>query len=240
MSNRSLLNLMRGGMSDFHVGRGSARDDGPVRFAGERRDRVVTHYTFAAHAMHEDGKHDYSKKENREMKSKKRSKDDGGSTTGDESESDTEGPKKKKGSPIHAKGSDADVIALYCSNTPSLPSSDPRAVPHRETARPVRARARRWTGLTRIATASPMVWRRRSEPVHSQRTFSRNRRPCIPGPGSEPNLSTRSDRFYLPLCTHLDEIVYTSSLFTPRGVCSQQNFHFSGLFTAKSVTFWCE
>jgi hypothetical protein len=108
MSNRSLLNLMRGGMSDFHVGRGSARDDGPVRFAGERRDRVVTQYTFAAHAMHEDGKHDYSKKENREMKSKKRSKDDGGSTTGDESASDTEGPKKKKGSPIHAKGSDAD------------------------------------------------------------------------------------------------------------------------------------
>jgi hypothetical protein len=161
MSNRALLNLMRGGISDFHVGRGSARDDGATRFAGERRDRVVTHYTFAAQAMHEDGKHDYSKKENREVKSKKRPKDDDGSTSGDESASDTEGPKKKKR--IYRRGEDADVIALYCSNTPSLSLSDPRAVPHRETARPARARARRWTGRTRIATASPTAWRRRSE-----------------------------------------------------------------------------
>jgi hypothetical protein len=106
MSNRALLNLMRGGISDFHVGRGSARDDGATRFAGERRDRVVTHYTFAAQAMHEDGKHDYSKKENREVKSKKRPKDDDGSTSGDESASDTEGPKKKKR--IYRRGEDAD------------------------------------------------------------------------------------------------------------------------------------
>lgn len=167
MSNRPLLNLMRGGMSDFHVGRGSAGPAGPVRFAGERRDRVVTHYTFAAHAMHEDGKHDYSKKENREMKSKKRSKDDGGSTTGDESASDTEGAKKKR---IYRRGEDADVIALHCSNTPSPSVSDPRAVPRRETARPARARVprARASGRTRTRMENLTACRRRSDPVHPE------------------------------------------------------------------------
>ena len=103
--NKSLLNLMRGGMSDFHVSGGGPGSGGPVRFAGERRDREVYHYTFAASAVNDD-KHDYSKKENREMKSKKRSKDDGGSTTGDESSSDEEGAKGKKR--IYRRGEDAD------------------------------------------------------------------------------------------------------------------------------------
>ena len=116
MSNRPLVSMMRGGMRDFHVGAGRTdrtdrtdRDTGLVRFGGERHDRVAAHYTFSVHTKQED-KHDYSKKENRETKSKKRSKmgkEDGGSTTGDNSSSDEEG-KKKKTTRSYKKGEDAD------------------------------------------------------------------------------------------------------------------------------------
>lgn len=117
MSNRALLNLLRGGMGDFHVGASgasSAASAGPVRFGGERRDHtdhVATHYTFSS-SMHTNDKHDYSQQKNREMTSKKKrsemSKDDGGSTTGDNSSSDEEeGPKKKKKG-LYRRGEDAD------------------------------------------------------------------------------------------------------------------------------------
>jgi hypothetical protein len=111
MSNRPLLNMVRGGLRDFHVGADRAdradRDAGLVRFGGERRDRVAAHYTFSMHATRED-KHDYSKKENREVTSKKRSKDGDGSTTGDESGSDDEGSKKKP-TRLYKRGEDADT-----------------------------------------------------------------------------------------------------------------------------------
>lgn len=103
-----------GGLTTFHIGRsGSAAHMGNphVMFAGER-------YVHLASAMKYDkgdkaeSKSDFSKKEHRE-KGSKRGREDG-STTGDNSSSDEEKSggkpmaRKKKGSPIHAPGSDAD------------------------------------------------------------------------------------------------------------------------------------
>jgi hypothetical protein len=140
MSHPALNRLMRGGgLTDFHIGRsGSAAHAGNphVMFAGERYVHLASamKYDKSGKGGKAEAKNDFSKKEHRE-KGGKRGREDG-STTGDNSSSDDEQSggkpmaRKKKGSPIHAKGSDADVIALHCSNTPFLSLSDPCAVPH--------------------------------------------------------------------------------------------------------------
>ena len=113
MSNPALTRLLRGGLSDFHVGRDSAaavaaRGNPHPLFAGE-----VYAGRFSAKTEEKgyNSSHNFEKKENREEKGGKKDGKGEKRKKGDDSDddSDDDGPHFKSDG-IHAKGSDAGTL----------------------------------------------------------------------------------------------------------------------------------